>query len=397
MISLILTCRVGNKKRQTSSAVSHGMFTPVPYPSLHTSFAVSSYEILFKTIRSYSGVSFKSAIFRIEVDEDDQEIKAYLFENIIREIKHSISAEFIDISDNRPQSKDQWISFVSECSKYISDEPILVSMNHDHMMNGDCKTTFVKLVERLNKKDPSLLLAYSHIPEAMSWAMMGVQNKTYTGDYIADFGLVKISPSKWLDCLYVMKLGQLNYIFTRMSETPSYLPRFDWAGVKFKKMMLRLAVLPFPFFRHYDGYGHVTGIRIARLISSEINDRLMQASATTASAYREFIEVFYIYLRDSLAECDSDGSKRRIEFIKIVEQCFDIFLRANIRIRNEESLNEGQIQELFQEIRELFYYDFNLIYCIINEDAKLISRNKLRRIIEKTLRRIIGMPSRVDR
>ena len=168
------------------------------------------------------------------------------------------------------------------------------------------------------------------------------------------------------------------------------MPRFDWAGIEFKKMNIKISVVPISFFKHYDGYGHITGIRTNRLFSEEVLFRLNTSSISISSAYREYLEVFYIYFRDSLIDCKYKGFNRKAFFIDIAEHCFNFFLNSNLRTLYRNKMTEEQLLFVIQEIRELFYFDFNLIYGVIQEDVNLNSRYGLASKIKYIARSVVS-------
>lgn len=389
MISLILTCRVNNNPRKYNSAMTYGTFTPIPYPCILSDQSETSFNILLKTLDSYKGFNFKTAIFRIEIDSDSDCEKFKLF-NIVKDtILNKISASFFDIKDHRPSSKQEWLSFINEVDGNIADDLVLLSMNHDHLMVDENKQLLFNTIEKVNSSKFDCMIAYSHIPEAVSFGMRGLERKEYTKNYLEPFGLVKVSPSKWIDCIYVMRMHHLKHIFSSMRHSPSYLPRFDWFGVIFSKMKLPIYVVPVKFLYHYDGYGHISGVRLNQLFSLEVLNKLNTLSSSVSNSYKEYIEIFYIYLRDSLAQSRSRGAERKDFLISRAENCFDFFLNSNLRMRYQREFNENQINSIIQQMREMFYYDFNLIYGVLNEDAIMIKKfgffSQLNRIFRSIL------------
>lgn len=386
MISLIFTCKVNNNKRRITSAITSATYTPIPYPTLDNTFEESSFDILLKCIRSYANFAFKSAVFCVEI-ESDEDVSAKLYDELISEIYRSINSENIVFKKRRPDSKRDWLIFIDECTSIVDAEPVLVSMNHDHLMVDENKCFLKDLVDKIFSDAPNSLLTYSHIPEAVAWGLTGLKRGKFNKIDGGCYRLSKTKSSNWVDCIYIMNINMLRYIFESIRSAPVYLPRFDWPGVSFDVMKLECVVVPISFLRHYDGYGHVTGIRPDRLLSNETRISLASTNAFCDSAYREFLENFFIYFRDALLDCKLYGSKRRRYFIKIVEQSFDFYLKGNLFFKYRDCMTADEINSLNEQIRRIFYYDINLIYNVVQEDAHLNDGTGLVRFFKRLVKK----------
>ena len=110
----------------------------------------------------------------------------------------------------------------------------------------------------------------------------------------------------WVDCLSVMTLNTLKYIFLKTSaNNDQYLGRFDWPGVYFKKMEIISHLFPREFFRHYDGYSHVTGNRNYSGEGMNFNDFDFCKSRNIIDLsnfyYQIWTRLYYFYLRDNVS------------------------------------------------------------------------------------------------
>lgn len=389
MISLILTCKVNDNKRRITSAMTGSTYTPIPYPMVDRSGECSSFDILLKSIRSYASFEFKSAVFYIDIEANDDGVRSSLFKTLTEVIEESISSNNTILKYSRPSCKNEWLSFVADCTGFIGEEPIIVSMNHDHLMVDENKGLLKSAIYDIYKSDPDVLLAYSHIPESISWGLIGLGSGRFSIEKNGPYRLCKTATSDWLDSIYVMNLNKFRYIFQSIKEEPVYLPRFDWPGVVFYPLRLRTVVVPVSFFRHYDGYGHVTGIRLDRLFSDEVKSRLQAVSDCTSSAYCAFLEIFYIYFRDALLECKLHGSKRKDYFIQIAECCFDFYLKGNLLLKYRDSMTIEKIDILNSEIKMLFYHDFNLLYSVIQEDVCLNAKHGISNFLRRMAKKLI--------
>jgi hypothetical protein len=109
------------------------------------------------------------------------------------------------------------------------------------------------------------------------------------------------------------------------------------------------------------------------------------------SHYREFLELFYIFLRDFLVKNPCKGHRRRRQFSAAVELCFEFYRKSNIGLKYSRGSAADDVEAIIDGIRRLFYYDFNLIYYILQEDVNLIVDASLAGRLRRSIQSFFSM------
>jgi hypothetical protein len=360
-VNLLLSFRVSTNVSCINSA------DKVVYPQSTHWRPLDQFQVLESMLESYSALYFERAYVFIDVSDNTQ-FEAQVLHNVV---KKYIRATILSISLTRPDTKRQWL----EVLKTIEDqsEPYIVSMNHDQLLKGSAQG-FEYLVSKCYNEitNDRALLTFTHIPEYVATAKLNIFGYDFRKD-----GLFYIDrgPRKWIDCVFVMSIKTLIYIFEGvLADGPDYLPRFDWDGVKFDWLDVKTIVFPFEFFQHYDGSTHVLCSRLLEKLnySQEVNTLVGQENL-----FYTFVKLYHIYWAKYIASCKTK-LRLRDRFAKVYSECVDEYVTA-ISFLQPVNVSNKSFEVFFRNARfyqEICFYDSYL-------DSYLIDKQKLPRSFPK--------------
>jgi len=403
MLSLYFNCRV-TEQSLILDRIDSGFFYPVMYPQRGGTGSLSQYAVLLKTIKSYAVFKFDVVIFNIALNFIDSHIE----EEITKCITENYSANKIILRFTRPSTLDEWKRDVAEVSSLIEkDSPVLVVMNHDHPFIDYTPFVFNSVVEKVFPKSDNNFgkaLYYSHAPEIIS----SVINDRSRTKYIRQNG--GIYKREVTNCgvvsIWVMTIATLGHILSRaMCSGSSYMGRIDWAGVKYDQLTLTTYVFPREFFKHFDGYGHVTGIRLISDISTAKSTVLQfpgddDANGIVDFYYQRWIDCFLLTVRDALrskTHTDALTTSTKSIFTKAIEGSLDLFRIGYLEADVAAGLiHERRINAIEGALRNHIYYFGNLLFESIKTDILLIDgdgfhkfKNLIKRHMPSLLLRIL--------
>jgi hypothetical protein len=391
MISLYFNCKITENKLIPDNEKS-GYYYPVIYPKSFQSKTISQYEVLKKTLASYNSLRFKVAILNIEIEN----IKDFIKDELTQIIKNKIKAEKLVINFHRPSNVEGWKKDTKLAMELIpKNDPVLVCMNHDHPYIDYSINFFsnnLDLVFPRHENNFKKVYYYSSIPEVTSWIFndrIKKFKKLKLGLYVSN----KIE--SWVDSLCVMTLETLYHIWEKIKYEGSYIGRFDWLNVKYSNLNLTYYASPREYFKHYDGYGHVTGMRISSqdallLKFPEIKDEVQ----LTKFYYERWLDIYLIAIRDTLSQKYFTFYSKKKLFIQAVEISLksmdECYLLSDL---NEGLLNNEEYSTVKIKIRSHIYYMANNliseIYTDINTSNALKKKIKDSVIFRKYLYKII--------
>jgi hypothetical protein len=374
LIALYFNCRISSKQLIPNSK-SSGYFYPIVYPQEDVIFNKhSQYEILLHTLASYSKVEYSHAIFNIEIDGVSLSIK----EEIEALVKGNFRANTIKINYCRPSSREAWIDDINKVGPGIGlDNPVLIVMNHDHPFVDYTDKIFDDVVKSIffdTDTNFCKALYYSHAPETISWALNG---KIGTLFERKDQFIYESQPvHNWLDGYSVMTMATLKHIFHNANCSSEYMGRFDWPGVKYGNLNLRTFVYPREFFRHFDGYGHITGIRLfssceLRGSPKDLNIANMSQDEIICFYYQKWLDCFLLMVRDSVQSKSYFQSERNV-FISAIEVSLEVFWNTYIKKDVACQLtHESNIEVILLGLKNKIFFNANELFQKITVDIKL--------------------------
>lgn len=375
MLSLYFNCKLTEQKT-TPGKPTEGYNYPVMYPKKIETALINQYEILIATIDSYSLLSFDNAIFNIDIDYIDERNK----EELVNLINDSISANNIYINFTRPSTVDGWVENVRETSKKIKkNSPVLVVMNHDHPFIDYTEKIFERIILEIFKENTNnngKALYYSHAPEVISWAVNGRHNLKFErnsdGIYKSDV------MHNWIDSICIMTMETLENIWKRANYKGNYIGRFDWKDVSYTQLGIVFYTFPREFFKHFDGYGHITGIRLISEYDSQFTVKLKYPNNSIVNNlsnfyYQRWLDCFLLTIRDRLRRKDELIISNKKSFVNAIEETIELlkigYIEADV---SNGLLQEKQLDVVEAKIRSHIYHQGNMLYDSIKTDIELL-------------------------
>jgi hypothetical protein len=386
VISLYFNCFITENKIDQLSHGDRGFFYPVSYPRPLTVESISQIDILIKVIKSYSNIEFDVVIFNLDIPFATEEIRT--------KIKSLISKSFtynkVYIFFERPSTILDWTKDIAKYQNVFKPEsPLLVVMNHDHPFVDYTTSSIQKIVKQVF---PSLqnnfgkVLCYSHAPEFISNA-------------VNDIDFYEISPclyrkdhiNNWVDSICFMTSETLMHIWNNLIFDGKYIGRFDWPESRFKSLDVSMYIHTREYFRHYDSYGHTTGMRLFSEFQCNSNYPINTPSFINRDAmvnfyYQKWIDCFLLTVRDYMIKNRFSLKPKKKLFIQIVEKTIVMFKISYLKLDLQEKiLNEKDVIFLENAIVNQIYYNSNIIFSEISTDIKLLEPGTIKKIVLFTI------------
>lgn len=354
-------------------------FYPVTYPKLATSLDCNQLEVLIITIKSYSKLFFNIAIFNLDIKEYNLTEE----ERIRQIIKSSINCQSLFITFDRPSTINEW---EKDIEKYVgitsSNDPFIVVMNHDHLfvdyntnvINNITNSIFEKNLDNFKK-----VLYYSHTPEINSLILNTFKRK----DIIANKSSIysRLQNQNWVVSLWVMTLSTLKYIFSQSEfDKNSYIGRIDFPNVYYKTMNFKVFYYPREFFKHFDGYGHMTGIRLISDLRNNYDLQYPVSSNLTEIVefyYQKWLDTYILAIKDKIYNKGVDNFSN-YNYREILEESFYLF--KNTYLNEDLKYNLLDIKTYNSVCHNLIshiYYNANYIFEQVTLDIKLSKKINL--------------------
>ena len=367
------------------------------YPEDVSTGSLNQYAVLLKTIKSYAAFKFDVIIFNIEIDNLNNQIQEELRECINK----NYSANKLILNFTRPSTLDEWKKDLAEVVSAIeSKSPVLVAFNHDHPFVDYTTDIFNALVEKVfpySENNCGKVLYYSHAPETISRAMN--DKSTAKIPWRNSAINIKTVRNHWVDSIWVMTPETLAYILSRaVCKTSTYMGRIDWPQVSYDNLVLETHFFPREFFKHFDGYGHITGLEsvgklglnqiypieypTVHLINDKSDDEIV------AFYYARWVSAFLLSIRDQLVQKYLFFIyPRKSEFIEAIENTLSVFRQSYINM--DIDLNQLKVQDserIFFRLRSKIYSHGNDLYSALLTEIVLIRGSFLRHLLLSTFR-----------
>lgn len=373
--------------------VAHDYFYPVVYPRKESVLSkCSPFDILIKTIKSYSVINFTTVIFNLEIDLDIPNYKEILSELI----NNNFTQSRIILKFYRPSTIHNWIADIKNYNEQINfNEPVFVVMNHDHPFVDYQVDSFKDIVSKVftNENNFKKVFYYSHSPEVFSWSINGrglIKFKNLSGNIS-----VSSDVNNWIDSIGIMTFQTLLHIWEKAEFNGDYIGRIDWDGVEYKNMELALFVYPREFCKHYDGYNHITGLRLDNEIQS---DSVLPYSIPSKDNINSLLEFYYsrwmdisfLMIRDFLLKRSTLFGVKKETFVKSIEISLESFFK--VYLENDVKANlieESLLPHLKLGLRNKVFYNANWIYGEMMTDVILKRPFTLKRMLFSKVRDFI--------
>jgi hypothetical protein len=375
MLSLYFNCRL-TEQRLTIDRPDSGYFYPVTYPQRIGAEIFNQYAVLLKTIETYAVFKFDTVIFNLAIDIIDDKIE----EELKKLITDNYSASKIIIKMTRPSTVKDWINDTADASAQIKKNcPVLVVMNHDHPFIDYTPHAFNAFVEKVFPEMENNLgkaLYYSHAPEVISWAVNGRARTKFIKQHGSIYKSEVID--HWIDTICVMTMETLAHVWSKAKFSGPYIGRVDWVGVEYSKLALTTYVFPREFFKHFDGYGHITGMRLISDIGNTESTALQYPSKNDNSSlvnfyYQRWLDTQLLSVRDSLRSGVFAVASRKSLFTKAIEESLDLFRVGYLNADVAAGLiDERRMLIVEVALRGHIYYYGNSLFDSIKTDILLM-------------------------
>jgi hypothetical protein len=290
MLSLYYNVKLTEKKIRTlNPSFFSDFFHPGYFPVNFDTMSISMIDQCLLSIKSLSSLKFNYAIFNILIDIDDNEQKKSSYEKIKNIIEKKINTKNLVFNYSRPSTKNEWIKDINLQEISFKDDPVLIMMNHDHIMQSNYINFFLNDIKIcFLEKKYNRVMSYSHCPEVLANS-----NKSESKIGIRIFKK-KIN---WIDSIYLMRINTLKLFFERLvvPHENFYLGRIDWEGTYIKSTTVEFYNCDKPYFYHLGLYSHITGINLQQFFKSN-HEYIYLNGKNIGNAYCEWLMHYHLYL-----------------------------------------------------------------------------------------------------
>jgi len=382
VISLYFNCFLIENETDQLSHGDRGFFYPVTYPRPLNVESISQLDILIKVIKSYSAIEFDVVVFNLDIPFASEEMRTSIKSLISKSLTYSKLYIFFE----RPSNVSDWTKDIAKYHNVFKPKsPLLVVMCHDHIFVDYTTSSIEKIVKQVfpsSNDNFGKVLCYSHAPESISSA-------------VNDIDFYEISPglyrkdhiNSWIDSHCFMTGETLAHIWDNLIFNGKYIGRFDWPGASFKSLNLSMYVHTREYFRHYDSYGHVTGMRLFSEFqctsSYPINiPTFNNRDAMVNFYYQKWIDCFLFVIRDFMIKNRFSLKSKKKLFVQILKQTIEMFSISYLKLDLQDKiLSEKDVVFLENAIANQIYYNSNSIFTEISTDIKLIETGAVKKVI----------------
>lgn len=370
------------KDNLTPDTKESGYFYPIIYPR-NENIIYNKEEVLYKTIESYKTIEFSKVYINIEFEVTD-----YTKESILSSFINELWPKALkSIKFKRPSTVSGWIAETENLLLENNiNEPVLVVMNHDHPFLEYNIRAFNDTVSNVFDNNDSVfkrILFYSHTSEYINWSLNDSLNVKYknVGDYLYKSDNI----DNWVDSIHIMTFETLLFIWKSLKFEGEYIGRFDWVGVKFSKLGLTAYAYPREFFRHFDGYFHVTGSRLSSNLNLTSDMPLLFPNKSDLNSivnfyYQKWIDLYIFHIEFILKE-KKNNSRIKSLYVEVIYKTLSIFKKTYINVDSKNGLvNNDQIEEIFYLLQNKIFYNANYIFQDLQTNSTL-RENKIKKNI----------------
>lgn len=343
-------------------------------------------EVLQLSLSSLRELPIDRILLNVEADP--------CFPNAIEETATHVRRLFpraeITREARRPTNVAAWQANARFSAEFFGPTtPIICFYNHDHIFVDHRPAPFLAAIDQVFRTGArhDAFLIYSHTPEGVSLihdapAFVGAMRHQLLGTHPllpvtpAGGGLFAVDYSEHIDAIFVTTAVGLQNLWARAVATDDYVPRPDWKSVSFPGARFHAFQPSREFFRHFDGYGHVTtvrgglalaldglgdtGIRPARLLPAVFRSAADTIAppdlAAEAAGYAEiFLDNFTLALRDVQLARQIGAAPGR-PAVHALEELLALFSESYLR-------SPGELDHLAPAQREELVVRFTHLIC----------------------------------
>ena len=407
MLSLYFNSRLTGLTPHASTGMNLAGIWPTPYPSKFSRQPLNQLEVLKKALESMKGFKFRLAYINLEIDDDIDEKPSFDIEDYLN---NCINAEKLILNRKRPSTKREWEidtkKFSMLCGK---TEPVLVAMNHDFIFIDYDQDAMERVVDKVFEISEENV---PEVPRVFYYACPGIEmfldkNRCAYDTTTASFK--RRASSTEVDPIVVTDAQTLRKFASSIKPGQSiYVGRLmDWPGIKHKPFEVDIYRMPREFFRHYDGYGLVTGLQaISDLRNQDISPPEFNAETDVVKVvdffYQVWVDTYLLFVRDYLRDRWRKRCKLSGIFQEAVETTLVYFRKSHLEL-SEEKISQLPLtpEEITNCITSKIYaHSLELITQIYFENIVLEREsslfNKIRRLAGKAKRLLVRFLHRKD-
>jgi hypothetical protein len=334
-------------------------------------------KIVKDTLLTYSTINFSKVIINLEIDGISAEVK----DELRLFIDDIFDSNLSSLNFTRPSTIKSWLNDINQYENIFNfNEPVLVVMNHDHSFVDYQVDTFLNCVQEVFSKSESnkyKVLYYSHCPEVCDWILNG-RGETSFNEYRNGL-YVSNKINNWIDSIVLMTFETLKHIFLSANYQNEYIGRIDWPNVKYDNLNLIGYAYCREFFRHYDGYNHITGMRFVNEYKVDEIPRTRLPNNNDINSKLEFYYtiwrmLFLLAIKNRLKNSNFWKKSKKSVFVEVIEISICLFEEAYF----VQDFKNGFISEeekilLLNGLRNRIYYFANSLYLEVSVDLQLDS------------------------
>jgi hypothetical protein len=260
------------------------------------------------SIQSMKQLPFKNIVLNISGDTH----YSNAFNEILDCTKKTFPQAKITSSNSRPSSLGGWKTDLNRAKDVFGvNNPIVCAFNHDHIFVDHTPKPFIETLERVFSQptpDPKYLY-YSHAPELISIGHNPDASKIAFNDLAGIpewFGPVDelekfcfSTKSKGvIHGYFATDYHGLSFLWNSASVASPYVPRPDWPSISFPNVEFNCFFSSREFFRHFDGYGHISllgnglSLDLSQIDGISGNSPETHFSPQSEEARRELVDLY---------------------------------------------------------------------------------------------------------
>lgn len=381
------------------------------YPSHYPLDTLQKDKVLLLSLQSMKRLNVKKVIINVDADEHFKGADEF----IKKQAKNIFSNAEVVSEECRPTNKTQWLQSCSFAERFFgSKNPVICMFNHDHIFVDPFPHVFEDMVETIFNQTTDHFVMYSHTPEVVSM----------TNDYKShDFRLFRtkliraphsepkhlgqnlfhVRRSGSIDGLFIACIPSLTKMWQKLSSHSDYIPRPDWLGNSFGEHEFDTIHSQREFFRHFDGYGHVTSMPqmmgmsfsdfdthgyykgrktiLDCLSKSEEND--IRTKELLESYTKIFSEVYLLMLRDKHFAQINDGKGMGCKNLSLDPAIKTFFRSQVIMDMAYAKIPQIKTQNVLASLASMIYSKkLELFYLITTDANSLEIRNDITQVLK---------------
>jgi len=375
-----------------------------PRPRMPLSY-LERLKVFRLCLKSMAKIPFTKVLLNVEA-HDSYGMTADAFLELAREI---FSNATVISGGFRPTTQEGWLESISEATQFFGENtPVLCAQNHDHFFTEYCPNEFMLAVNRAfyGNQSENNYMGFTHFPEVCSfvasplsysarlrcWPGAGMKTSNIVQSIDGDTRWIR---SGFLASAFITTMRGLHRVWANATVTTNYAPRNEWPGVSSGNLQFNMVVSNREFFRHYDGYGHVTFIPsclgmceddidldlyvekskvpLLQSISSQSVSAKVPTQEELAAAYVDYFESNYLLAFRDFLFYKSVHSGDSTDVMMFFNKLFDSLRKANIE-RDSSYWHQGtyELDDVIELTQHAIYSKITQYISICAADCRYI-------------------------